>query len=103
MRYQAALHPDLAPYLVASSPQGNPPNCEKRLLGRADLRPGRRARRRGDAEQVTAPLSPHCNQNARSALPLGELRQGDKKMNGIIYLVGLVVVVLAVLSFFGLR
>lgn len=30
--------------------------------------------------------------------------QGDsKRMNGIIYLVGLVVVIMAVLSFFGLR
>jgi hypothetical protein len=29
--------------------------------------------------------------------------QGDQKMNSIVYLVGLVVVVLAVLSFFGLR
>jgi hypothetical protein len=27
----------------------------------------------------------------------------SKKMNGIIYLVGLVVVILAILSFFGLR
>ena len=32
------------------------------------------------------------------------LGQGEnKKMNGIIYLVGLVVVILAILSFFGLR
>jgi hypothetical protein len=30
-------------------------------------------------------------------------RQGVLKMNGVIYLVGLIVVVLAVLSFFGLR
>jgi hypothetical protein len=29
--------------------------------------------------------------------------QGELKMNGVIYLVGLIVVVLAVLSFFGLR
>jgi hypothetical protein len=29
--------------------------------------------------------------------------QGSKLMNGLIYLVGLVVVILAVLSFFGLR
>ncbi len=33
-----------------------------------------------------------------------EMRHGvTPKMNGIIYLVGLVVVVLAILSFFGLR
>lgn len=31
------------------------------------------------------------------------LRQGGTEMNAIIYLVGLVVVVMAVLSFFGLR
>jgi hypothetical protein len=32
------------------------------------------------------------------------MRHGvSKKMNGIIYLVGLVVVILAILSFFGLR
>lgn len=38
------------------------------------------------------------------ALFRGELRsRRTRKMNGIIYLVGLVVVVLAVLSFFGLR
>ena len=30
-------------------------------------------------------------------------RNKERKMNGIIYLVGLVVVILAVLSFFGLR
>lgn len=30
-------------------------------------------------------------------------RNGGNRMNGIIYLVGLVVVVIAVLSFFGLR
>jgi hypothetical protein len=30
-------------------------------------------------------------------------RQGASKMNGIIYLVGLVVVIVAILSFFGLR
>ena len=29
--------------------------------------------------------------------------QGGKLMNGLIYLVGLIVVILAVLSFFGLR
>lgn len=31
------------------------------------------------------------------------VNEGTSRMNGIIYLVGLVVVILAILSFFGLR
>jgi predicted membrane channel-forming protein YqfA (hemolysin III family) len=30
-------------------------------------------------------------------------RNGDETMNGIIYLIGLIVVIMAILSFFGLR
>jgi isoprenylcysteine carboxyl methyltransferase (ICMT) family protein YpbQ len=40
---------------------------------------------------------------AQGCLEFGFHQAGRKLMNGIIYLVGLVVVVLAVLSFFGLR
>jgi hypothetical protein len=44
------------------------------------------------------------NQNAASQLcDLSNPSRRFPKMNGIIYLVGLVVVVLAILSFFGLR
>jgi hypothetical protein len=35
--------------------------------------------------------------------PPGSSHQGTTRMNGIIYLVGLVVVIVAILSFFGLR
>lgn len=42
------------------------------------------------------------NQSWRIGLKRQILNQRRKQMNGIIYLVGLVVVVLAVLSFFGL-
>jgi len=34
---------------------------------------------------------------------IGAVRNEESKMYGIIYLVGLVVVILAILSFFGLR
>lgn len=37
------------------------------------------------------------------ARPLRSLRQGEDDMNNIIYLIGLVVVVVAILGFFGLR
>ena len=37
------------------------------------------------------------------SLPGNWLQFGSEKMGGIIYLVGLVVIILAVLSFFGLR
>ena len=37
------------------------------------------------------------------AVDLAQLAQGNARMNGIIYLVGLVVVIVAILSFFGLR
>jgi hypothetical protein len=36
-------------------------------------------------------------------LPMAQTRKGPHRMNGIIYLVGLVVVVMAVLSIIGLR
>ena len=39
----------------------------------------------------------------RPDVPLSPHIQGGAAMNGVIYLVGLVVVVLAILSFFGLR
>jgi hypothetical protein len=39
----------------------------------------------------------------KSCLAIASQQEGLIKMNGIIYLVGLVVVILAVLSFFGLR
>jgi hypothetical protein len=43
-----------------------------------------------------------CNQNITDTLCLG-LQSGGDAVNGIIYLVGLVVIVLFILSFFGLR
>lgn len=39
----------------------------------------------------------------RSLLARSLLNPGRKPMNGVIYLVGLIVVILAILSFFGLR
>ncbi|PBB17404.1 hypothetical protein CK219_24095 [Mesorhizobium sp. WSM4313] len=43
-----------------------------------------------------------CNQNITDTLCL-VLNQEEDVVNGIIYLVGLVVIVLFILSFFGLR
>jgi hypothetical protein len=50
-------------------------------------------------------LTGRSNQNARSRFrDSNKLRHGvSPEMNGIIYLVGLVVVIMAILSFFGLR
>lgn len=50
---------------------------------------------------MRSPLSQR-NQYSKSRL-LYSKREGTEAMNNIIYLVGLVVIVLAVLSFFGLR
>ena len=96
MRYQAALHPDLAPYLFASSAHGNPPAPEKkqRQLWAAD-----RAGVIPSPHQSFAPPQP----NRPCELPMSNCVKETKTMNGIIYLVGLVVVVMAVLSLIGLR
>lgn len=48
------------------------------------------------------PTAPHTARN-RSHFPTFQSRERRFAMNGIIYLVGLIVVILAVLSFFGLR
>jgi hypothetical protein len=40
---------------------------------------------------------------ADSSPVLASTTNGDEPMNGIIYLIGLIVVILAILSFFGLR
>jgi hypothetical protein len=50
----------------------------------------------------------HAEQNARNqptvtSLSPAQLKPSEADMNGLIYLVGLVVVILAILSFFGLR
>ena len=34
---------------------------------------------------------------------LGRVAKQERRMNGLIYLIGLIVVILAILSFFGLR
>lgn len=44
-----------------------------------------------------------ARRKAQHELQVRSLVNEERKMNGIIYLVGLVVVILAVLSFFGLR
>jgi len=82
----------LAPYLVASSPQGNPPDGENGGHCGATCK-----------WAAVAIFWPHRNQDGRSALLMANYVKETKRMNGIIYLVGLVVVVLAVLSLFGLR
>jgi hypothetical protein len=55
----------------------------------------KRASCRGDAKSTAEPSG------ARAVPPGQQMR--EKSMNGIIYLVGLVVVIVAILSFFGLR
>jgi hypothetical protein len=81
----------LAPYLVASSRRGNPPILQKTR------------RLRTSRPQPYPPLLlPPTQPKAGSRDCYGECVK-EKKMNGIIYLVGLVVVILAILSFFGLR
>jgi hypothetical protein len=64
------------------------------------------SRRSRDASSVRYPtrlllelLSLPVVRGADKAVPL----QGDQLMHGIIYLVGLIVVIMAILSFFGLR
>ncbi len=96
MRYQAALHPDLAPYLFASSAHGNPPPPEKK---RRHWRAATLAR----VAPMPAIVLPLRNQNGTRELPMTNCVKETKTMNGIIYLVGLVVIVMAILSFFGLR
>jgi hypothetical protein len=46
---------------------------------------------------------PYCNHIQWQGPPSGPLVAGKHRMNNIIYIVGLVVIVLAVLSFFGFR
>jgi hypothetical protein len=41
-----------------------------------------------------------CSSSAGS---MAKLREPEAKMHGLIYLIGLIVVILAILSFFGLR
>lgn len=52
-----------------------------------------------------APLTEHCSRSPvlAAAHRIGRISLGSPAMNGIIYLVGLVVIVLAVLSLIGLR
>jgi hypothetical protein len=58
----------------------------------------------GSSRRLAQQLCASGNQIAASRFcDSSKLRHGAQKMNGIIYLVGLVVVVLAILSFFGLR
>lgn len=47
---------------------------------------------------------PSARRNRRPVYPLSRLAfKPEGEMNGIIYLIGLIVVILAILSFFGLR
>ena len=55
-------------------------------------------------DRVAQELCGRRNQNLTSRFcDYRHASRSSRKMNGIIYLVGLVVVVLAILSFFGLR
>ena len=55
-------------------------------------------------DRVAQELCDRRNQNLTSRFcDYRNASRSSRKMNGIIYLVGLVVVVLAILSFFGLR
>jgi hypothetical protein len=49
------------------------------------------------------PGAPARHRNYSSSVPLFPRSSQEVAMNGIIYLIGLIVVILAILSFFGLR
>jgi hypothetical protein len=49
------------------------------------------------------PGAPARHRNYYSSVPLFPRSSQEVAMNGIIYLIGLIVVILAILSFFGLR
>jgi hypothetical protein len=59
---------------------------------------------RAEAYSLCIPASSSWNPTARNPLRRGTSKHlGDLLVNGIIYLVGLIVVVMAILSFLGLH
>lgn len=100
----------MAPTRAATDPSENNPYIlfrSKRSGGSGLARlPGQReaCERYGDIARRT--LAPFCAGVERASPARVDLQPneiGEVSMNGVIYLVGLVVVVLAILSFFGLR
>jgi hypothetical protein len=85
------------------------PSCKKffnRVCPVSDTWPRRRSSKRSVSRCIIEVI--HTTQEqfwfaAVLCLLLGERNLAEAQMNGLIYLIGLIVVIMAILSFFGLR